>query len=140
MKFTNLLLKVELMALISLLLCSALMSAYAGIHVYFGPPNVLSSYETVLLVFIDSVIVGGLAVIIYGAPIYTVMQFYNKAKWLFVVVLGVIPGIGIIIFDSTIGYYAIACGLGVAVITHLVFIKYSNKSFKMDGAKRRAAI
>ena len=139
MKFTNMLLRIEITALISLFVFSAAISTYAGIWAYFGPSNVLTSYETGLIVFINSLIAGAVIISVIGAPIYTAMQFMNKANWSLVVLLGIIPGIGISILDITIGPYAIICGLGVAVTTHVHYVKHSNKSLNMDAQKARAS-
>jgi hypothetical protein len=121
MKIFKILLRVELIALVGLLILSVLLAVYSAVEVYLNPPNVLTPYETATAVFVYSLTIGGVAVIVFGAPIYTILQLRNKASWIFVLLLGVVPGLAILAFDITIGAYALFCGMVVAITTHIFY-------------------
>lgn len=115
------LLRIELIALVGLLIFSVALAVYSAVVVHFNPPNVLTPYVTATAVFVSSLTIGGVAVIVFGAPIYTILQLTNKASWLFVILLGVVPGLAMLAFDRTMGAYGLLCGMGVAITTHVLF-------------------
>lgn len=75
----------------------------------------------VKLVFLTTLAFGFLPVVVYGAPVYTILAHEGYARWHYVFLGGIAPGIVLLPFWGVyLGVMAIGCGAAVALLTHLV--------------------
>lgn len=73
------------------------------------------------LVFFTALAFGFLPVGLYGAPVYTFLAHEGYARWHYVFLGGIAPGIVLLPFWGVyLGVAAIGCGAAVALLTHLV--------------------
>ena len=142
MKYTSILLRVELCAITALLLCSILMSIIAYIDNYTatvaGKSHVFTPNMAAWVNFSYTAMIGFFPAILFGAPMYT---FINKNKKLLLsktILIGLSPGVVLLIFSKNdLAIAALLCGLVISILTHYIYSFYkscsnksSNKSFK----------
>ncbi len=114
------LLIVELVALVALLVVAAAMTVCAvvgsAMHADAGP----TSSNPVALLFIYTIALGALPVFLIGAPGYVVLRRYHAARWPYVVMLGVAPGVVALAFQASLGLWSIVCGTATALLRHAI--------------------
>lgn len=131
MSSIRLFVRVELTAALSLLLAAAFMAMLGAAP--FGQPGTAfgSSADAAAFHFTSTLIFGAIPAIVLGGPIYFLLLKNREPRWLYVILLGVTPGLAILPFDFLVGSIAIACGLFVASLTHLGCRRLGpNQSFK----------
>ena len=111
---------VEAAALLALLIVALGMSGYGAIDSMLHANSLLDPLASVKIVFAYTVILGILPVVVIGAPAYLALHRYNRARWLYVLLLGMAPGLVAFLFETWTGFLAVVCGAAVATLTHLM--------------------
>ena len=133
MTFKQRLLRVELSAQVALIACAVLIPVLmATVGLLWGQG--LHAFRDVDLLIALSIIVvaylyGLLPVVLYGAPVYALLEMKGRASWLNVIAVGVTPGLVLAVFTVTpsgspmksmlrMSLLVTASGLVTSVITH----------------------
>lgn len=127
MTFWQMLWRVELRALVALLICAFLMALYGLVDSLrasaAGSAVVLTPLDAAWSLFLYTLVFGLLPAAIYGAPVYTLLRHNGLASWLTVVLIGAAPSVVMFLIgerdlksDMT-GWFLI-CGVAVACLTH----------------------
>ena len=129
--------RVEVTAALSLLLAATVMAALGAAPfgnsgtAFQGPGDAAVFYFTSTLLF------GVIPAIALGGPIYFIFLKQREPRWLYVILLGVTPGLLLLPFDVLLGTLATVCGLLVASLTHLGCRRLGpNQSFKPTPSAR----
>jgi hypothetical protein len=139
MKFPWHLAKVELVALASLVVVAVVLAVYEGIWMSLHPSPEFSVTDSVEVVFGYMLALGGVTVVVFVAPLYSIFLSSGRASWLTAFVVGTIPGAVLLFFSFFFGLVSLACGAVVALATHAVCASGSNQSSKRTREKPRAA-
>lgn len=126
MTFIAKLWRVELSAVIALLVCAFLLGIYgfvdsyrasvAGMTVLVSPLNAAWSMIVYVAAF------GVLPVVAFGAPLYAMLNTRRVVSWPTAILLGVIPGVSLFFIRETeLAGWFVGCGVGVATLTHLIY-------------------
>ncbi|MEO7862491.1 MAG: hypothetical protein ABIU05_19065 [Nitrospirales bacterium] len=114
---------VELAALTSLLIVSAVMGVYAA--------NIEGNWNSAQFAFALTFIFGTIPALVFGAPIYLLLLRGCMARWPYVLLLGVIPGSLALFFETSIGLLSIISGTLSSALTHLLCYRlWRNTSFE----------
>jgi len=120
------LLKIEIVSLLALVISGILLAGYCYLYELLSSTQaILTPLGTASMVFFSTLYIGFFPVILFGAPIYSILKKYGKNTWPIVMCLGLSPGVLTIILGlnnltwSLIGTFAIASGAIVVVITHI---------------------
>ena len=125
------LLLVEAAALAALLAVSGVMATFGAVYSLFNANSLLSSTASAQLGFSYTAILGLLPALLIGAPSYVALLCHNLARWPYVLLLGILPGLVMLLIELSLGLWAIICGATVALLTHLMCRRLgSNNSFK----------
>ena len=122
---------VELVAIAALLLVATGMAAYGAIDSISHDNSLIDPRDSAWLGFGYTAIIGAVPVIFLGAPIYLALLRRGSANWIYVLILGVTPGLLLLFVVGGLGFWAMLCGTAVAFITHLACRRLDpNNSFK----------
>ena len=130
--------RVEATAALSLLLASTVMAAL-GAALFLGSPGTAfqGSGDAAAFYFTSTFLFGVIPAVALGGPIYFFFLKQREPRWLYVILLGVTPGLLLFPFDVLLGTLAIVCGLLVASLTHLGCRRLGpNQSFKPTPSAR----
>lgn len=119
MSYVQAMLRVEMRALLALFTVSMVAAVGYAFALMFGS----SAYPPLsigLLTLQFTFIIGLVPVAAVGAPIYTWMQLKRRATWPLVVALGALPGAVALPFAWSFGATALACGVAVSCLTHIL--------------------
>lgn len=131
MRILRQLLIVEASALAALLVVAGVMAAYGAAQSALYSNAVLDPAASAQVSFGYAAIIGLLPVLLIGAPGYVGLLRYNLARWPYVLLLGVLPGILVLPLEPSLGFFAILCGAAVSLLTHLLCRRLRpNQSFK----------
>jgi hypothetical protein len=131
MKIVRQLIGVEFAALAALFAVSAAMAAYGAIDSTLHTNSLLGPASSAQTVFGYTAILGLVPALLFGAPSHLILVRRNLARWPYILLLGAAPGLLALKFDITLGFFAIICGVSVAVLTHFVCRRLGpNNSFK----------
>ena len=129
MTFWQMLWRVELRAVVALLICACLMALYGLVDSLrasaAGSTLLLTPFGAAWLGFGYTFAIGALPVILYGAPVYAFLRYKDLASWLAVVLVGVAPGIIMFLIGARdlksdlTGWFIIG-GVAVACVTHFL--------------------
>ena len=129
--------RVEVTAALSLLTAATVMAGLGAAPfgspgtAFQGPGDAAAFYFTSTLLF------GAIPAIALGGPIYFLILRRREPRWLYVIMLGVSPGLLLLPFDFLLGNLAIVSGLLVASLTHLGCRRLGpNPSFKPQPSAR----
>jgi uncharacterized membrane protein len=120
MRYLRILLRVEVHAAAALSMCAA------GVAIWFmsvalgGETGTFRLWETGWNAFASTFVVGLLPVVLFGAPVYALLEANGRTSWPAAVLLGLAPGVALWFFERTLGAWFIGCGIGVACLTHLL--------------------
>lgn len=129
MTFWQMLWRIELRAVAALVICACLMALYGIVDelriMAKGVSPLISPIDGAWLVFAYTIAIGVLPVIFYGAPIYAFLRHRGLASWLAVALIGIAPGVVMFLvgardLKSDLTGWFVICGIGVAVLTHLL--------------------
>jgi hypothetical protein len=122
MNFLRLLARVELRAIASVLAVGAAVSLYAYATALLSPGSMLPASDWPKLTFLYVAIFGLPAAALVGAPAYAILKAKSLASWPAVIVLGLLPGAGILLATrgEDLGLWFIGCGVAIACLTHLM--------------------
>lgn len=127
------LLLVEAAALAALLVVAGAMAAYGAADSSFNANSLLSPTASAQIAFGYTVILGLLPALLIGAPSYVALLQHNLARWPYVLLLGILPGLVVLIIEITLGFWIIVCGATVALITHFIYHQFGLKNlYKMN--------
>ena len=140
MTYLNRLWRAELSAISALLVCAIFMSIGAYIENLIvtaeGKHSIFSASTSAWLLFSYTAVIGVFPVILFGAPIYAVIN-KNVARLIHkTILISLVPGIIFLFYEIELGLWAIGCGVIVSTLTHYIYSyffmhkKSSNKSFK----------
>jgi hypothetical protein len=122
---------VEFAALAALLAVSAAMAVYGAVDSTIHTSSLLGPSSAAQTVFGYTTILGFVPALLFGAPGYLILVRRNLARWPYILLLGAAPGLLALAFDTTLGFFAIICGVSVAFLTHFVCRRLGpNNSFK----------
>jgi len=125
------LLFVELSSLLALLIVAGAMSAYGTADAARYADSLLSPTASAKIIFGYTLIIGVLPVVVVGAPGYVILLRKHLALWPYALGLGVLPGLLVLPFELSLGFWAIICGAAVALLTHIMCRRLvPNNSFK----------
>ena len=134
------LLIVEAAALVALLAVSVGMAGYGAFDSLLHSNSLLTPASSAQILFVYTAIFGLVPVIAIGAPGYVALLRHNRARWQYVVLLGIAPGLVALSVEPSLGFLAIICGAAVAAITHLICRRLGpNNSFKPKPKPRRGS-
>jgi hypothetical protein len=129
MTFWQMLLRIELCALVALLICAGLVALYSMVDTVRaslgGETALLTPFEAGWSGFGYTLAIGALPVILYGAPIYAILRFKDLASWLPIVLVGIAPGVVMFLLGardlkSDLTIWFLIGGVVVACLTHLL--------------------
>ncbi|WP_454831329.1 hypothetical protein [Pseudoxanthomonas wuyuanensis] len=81
--------------------------------------------------FQSTLFFGIIPTVVVGAPIYSALLSRSNPRWLYVILLGIGPGVVTLPLDVFIGIFATVCGGIVASLTHVLCRRLGrNSSFK----------
>ena len=111
--------RVEVTVALSLLTAATVMAVLGAAP--FGSPGTAfqGSGDAAAFYFTSTLLIGVVPAIALGGPLYFLLLKHREARWLYVIMLGVSPGLVFLPFDFLLGTLAIVCGLLVASLTHL---------------------
>ena len=131
MRILRQLLIVELAALLALLVVAGAMSAYGAVDAARHADSLLSPAASAKILFGYTLIIGFTPVVVIGAPGYVVLLRKHLARWPYALFLGMLPGLLVLPFELSLGFWAIICGAAVALLTHVMCRRLGpNNSFK----------
>src|SRR5687768_15864950 len=114
------LLVVEAAALLALFGVAAAMAGYGAAESARQDNALLGPASSALVGFGYTLVIGLVPVIAMGAPGYLALLRHNLARWPYVLLLGIVPGLIALPFGFWVGFWAILCGASVASLTHLM--------------------
>lgn len=125
MSFPQILWRVELRAILALLLCAVAMGFYelaASLRASAaGYTLLLSPSDAGVGVFLYAIVFGLIPVVVYGAPIYAMLYQNQLLSWPAVVTVGIVPGFLVfLIVEKDLGIWLMAGGVAVGCTTHLL--------------------
>jgi hypothetical protein len=124
-------------ALTALLVVAGALAAYGAAQSALASSAVLDPAASAQVVFAYTAIIGLLPALLIGAPGYVGLLRYNLARWPYVFLLGVLPGILVLAFEPSLGFLAIMCGAAVSLLTHVICRRLRpNQSFKPTPSAR----
>ena len=139
MKFSRQLAKVELVALASLVVAAVALASFAAIQTSPHPSPFFNVIDSVRVVFLYTLAIGCIPVVVFGAPLYAGLLYRGRASWSAAFAIGAVPGVVLLFFAISLGLWALACGIAVALATHAICASGSNPSSKRTREKPRAA-
>ena len=117
--------------LIGLVACAALLAyTISYFDSTYQPINSFGLTASGLVTLSFSVIVGLPFIVLFGAPAYTLLVRYNRAKWPYVLLLGALPGLIALPFNWGLGLFFMAFGIPISAFVRLVCGVGPNNSFK----------
>ena len=133
MRILRQLLLVEVANLTALLIVAGAMAAYGAADSSFNANSLLSPPASAQIGFGYTTILGLLPALLIGAPSYVALLQHNLARWPYVLILSVLPGLVMILIELSLGLWAIICGAAVALLTHLIcsWLSSNNPFIKM---------
>ena len=121
MGFLSLLGKVEVRALGAVILVAAMVAGAFYIDAARTPQGLMPASSWASLAFFYALFFGAPAALAICAPIYALLSHKNRASWPAVVLLGILPGLGILFTTQwDFAFWFIGCGLVVACLTHVM--------------------
>ncbi|WP_460457169.1 hypothetical protein [Arenimonas alkanexedens] len=128
---------VEASALLALLAVAGAMAAYGAADSVLHSNAILDPAASAKLGFGYTAIIGLLPAVLYGAPGYVGLLRHNRARWPYVLMLGVLPGVLLLPFELSLGFFAVLCGAAVSLVTHFLCRRLRpNQSFKPTPSAR----
>jgi len=128
MNFLEKLLRAEVIGLVALLICVILMGVYGFLESYVwslqGKKLLIEPLDAGWLVFKAAGAIGLVVVLFFGAPVYALLSYKHVASWWTVILVGAVPGVGILPFETGLGSWFVICGIVVACITHFLSVKF----------------
>lgn len=126
MRYLNILWRVEIAAIVALVICASLMAAYGWLHSTSYEASLLDPWDSAWLLFAYTGTLGILPAAAVGAPIYALCIYRNWQSWLVAALIGALPGaVGYIIEGQfNISRWLMICGVFVALLTHVI-VRYS---------------
>ncbi len=117
--------------LIALIACAVLLAyTISYFDSTYQPINSFGLTASGLVTLSFSVIAGTPFIVFFGAPAFTLLVRYNRAKWLYVLLLGALPGLIALPFNWGLGLVFIAFGIPISAFVRLVCGAGPNNSFK----------
>lgn len=118
--FTQLLVRATL-ATIGGLMCGGLLLVGAmGAYSALGPAQGLPTEDPYVFAFL-AVLIGGLPLLVIGAPGYALLVRWGKANALSVSALGAAPGLLLLALGVPVGMLFMGFGVAVALAAHALF-------------------
>lgn len=114
---------VEAVALGALLAVAAAMAAYGAFEAARHGNSLLGPADSAQVIFGYTALLGVLPATLIGAPGYLILLRHGSARWPHVLALGTFPGILMLPFERSLGFWAIFCGAAVAALTHLACLR-----------------
>ena len=121
------LLLVEAAALAALFAVAGAMAAYGAADSSFNANSLLSPAASAQIGFSYTAILGLLPALLIGAPCYVALLQHNLARWPYALLLGILPGLVMLLIELSMGFWAIICGATVALLTHLMCRRLGSK-------------
>jgi flagellar biosynthesis protein FliQ len=120
------LLMVCAIAFVALLLVAIVFGVIVAIESAVQQNSFRGLVSSAMDAFLPTMIIGTLPAIFYGAPAYVLLLRKKWARWYWVLVVGVLPGILGLPLDKLIAPYGIVCGGVVALLTHYAWLRVSS--------------
>jgi hypothetical protein len=142
MRFFRQLLQIQLLAQGALILCAVLLaiavSLFGAVFTHNGPLQI-GDLAVPFGIAIATYIFGVLPVVLFGAPAYAILQMRNRATLLNVLVLGVGPGVVMLLASMTpiaqtsdltpaLAALFVVCGMFVAWATHYYYRRVNRRN------------
>ncbi len=109
---------VEGIVLLSLIVTAGAMAAFGAAQSLSYEDSLLSPTESAWVLFGYTAVLGFLPALLLGGPAYFVLLRIGEDRWFYVLLAGVLPGIGAVPFEASLASWVIVCGGSVALITH----------------------
>ena len=126
MRYFEKLLRAEASGIVALLICACLMGIYGFLESFMwslkGSKLMITPLDAAWLVFGYTGIIGLVPVLFYGAPVYAFLSYRRVVPWWAVLLVGSVPGIGILFIERDLGVWFLVCGVVVAFIAHLLSV------------------
>lgn len=118
MTYLQTLYRVETRAIASLFACALIVAVLFALEDLSRTSGSGTAFPIAGVAFQVTFLLGLVPVTVIGAPLYAWLQTTNRLSWKWVAALGIAPGAALVPFGASLGATAIACGIGVAVVTH----------------------
>ena len=118
------LLRIELVAVLSLVSYAIVVSLLFAVNAVLfesAPERILAAMA---ISGGNTLILGFLPVVLYGAPIYCAHLAYPSFRFGWVLMLAILPGFLMLALDQVIGIFAIVGGIAVALGTKVLSMKW----------------
>lgn len=114
-------LKIELAAIVSLFVAGAALALYAFFLGLFYS-NSIPPLDSAVLTLIYTVMLGFIPVVLFGVPVYLALKKYGKDSWVYVILLGLFPGVAAFLakIPVDISLCSLVSGVIVSLVTHLL--------------------
>ncbi len=119
MRKSQLFVTAELATLLALLAVAVAMGVLGATDSVFHSGSLQDPIDAAKMWFLSTLFFGIFPASAVGAPIYFALLLNGNARWPYVALLGVSPGIAILPFDTLLGMFSIVCGFIVASLTHI---------------------
>jgi hypothetical protein len=131
MTFLQRLWRSELIGFGALIVCATAIAIYGFAASALGPVSSMSPADTARLGFVYTIVFGALPVLLCVAPIYALLAHAGVASWTTVIAVGAAPGLLVLLLsrgEKWLGFYALGCGIVVAVATHVFMKRWFRRS------------
>ena len=130
MRYLKTLLISELLALVALLLVSVMFGVGFFVEAYLTfDPEVYTTYtpvESGISHFLFGSVNGSYVVVLYAAPVYSVLRFKDVASYWSSACIGLVPSCFIFFISLEFGIYAASFGVITGIVTHWLFSRFSS--------------
>lgn len=138
MRYLRQLAKIELVALAALAIFALAFACFSAAQASFTTNPLFGVFGTGEVVFVYTIVTGGLPVLLLVAPLYFALRHFHKASWLSVLIIGIAPGCVALFIATVSALWALPCGAFVAAFTHAICGRGSNPSSKRTRVPRAA--
>jgi endonuclease/exonuclease/phosphatase (EEP) superfamily protein YafD len=104
-----------------------------------GQASLLSPGGAAWLGFAYTMALGALPALFVGAPAYALLAQAGRASWSTAMLVGMVPGLLALLFETWLGVWALGCGVAVAGATHLFVQRWTRRSNSTPHSDARAS-
>jgi hypothetical protein len=119
----------ELATLGALLASAAIVGCLGFVDsVRAGKASLLPPADAAWIGFAYTMVLGALPALLYGAPAYALLAQAGRASWSTTLLIGLVPGLLALLVETSLGVWALGCGVAVACATHFLVQRWTRRS------------
>ena len=119
MKHLCRLLKLQAIALLSLVIVAAAIGGYGALESISFKSALIGPWDSATLLFGYALIFGLVPALLFGAPLYFALSYWVTPSWHLALLVGVVPGFVALAIEPSIAPWALGGGAAVALLTHM---------------------